>query len=190
MAASDSNPRSDQSSAQAPECLSAAALLARLEEEISRAERQGSQLSCLLVSIDDVEEMTAEQSSELREQTLVYVSGALGRELRRFDRIGRPSERELLIVLPGADGPRGEIVARRVLDRLRTIKVEARGTRRALNVSVGLAAWRQESNAAELLRRTRSAANLGNGHGLDPALESSPPVPGTPLDQPAWRGPR
>jgi diguanylate cyclase (GGDEF)-like protein len=157
MAANDSHPRSDPPSQGALECLSAAALLRRLDEEIHRAERHGTQLSCLLVAIDGIDEVAEAQSVELQEQTLSYVSSALGRELRRFDRVGRPSESELLIVLPGADGPRGEIVARRVLERLRTIKVEVSGARRALNVSVGLAPWHEGAGAEELLQRTRAA---------------------------------
>jgi len=139
------------------------ALSARLDEEIHRAERHGTELSCLLLVIENLEELAREHGSELPEQTLSYVGGALQRELRDFDRIGRPSARELLIVLPGADGPRGEIVARRVLDRLRAIKVEAQGTRRPLRVSMGLASWRKDSSAVELLARTRAAAPSTNG---------------------------
>ncbi len=172
MAASDPHPLSDRPSREAPECLSAQALLVRLDEEIHRAERHGTRLSCLLVAIDELEKMAPAQSEELREQTLAYVSSALGRELRRFDRVGRPSERELSIVLPGADGPQGEIVARRVLERLRTIKVEMRGERIALTVSVGLAAWREGMGAEELLRRTRAAAQPGQGGELTPPASS------------------
>lgn len=172
MAASDPHPLSDRPSREVPECLSAQALLVRLDEEIHRAERHGTRLSCLLVVIDELEEMVPAQSTELREQTLSYVSSALGRELRRFDRVGRPSERELLLVLPGADGPRGEIVARRVLERLRTIKVEVHGERIALTVSVGLAAWREGTGAEELLRQTRAAAHLGQGEELTPLASS------------------
>ena len=130
----------------------------RLDEEIGRAERHGTELSCLLVVVDNLEEMAGEHGGELREQTLAYIAGALSQELRRFDRVGMPSDRELLIVLPGADGPRGEMVARRVLDRLRAIKVEARGQRRGLRISVGLAAWRPEATPALLLSRARAAA--------------------------------
>jgi diguanylate cyclase (GGDEF)-like protein len=167
MAASDPHPRSQPPSSAAPGCLSAPALLARLGEEIHRAERHGTPLSCLLVAIDDLQEIAPAQSEELREQTLAYVSTALARELRGFDRVGRPSGRELLIVLPGADGPRGEIVARRVLDRLRTIKVEVSGARRALNVSVGLAPWREGASAEDLLQRARAAAHLSNGEEVE-----------------------
>jgi diguanylate cyclase (GGDEF)-like protein len=164
MAASDSTSSDSPVSPGAFAWPGAVELDERLHEEIGRAERHGTPLSCLLIVVDNLEEMAGEHGGELREQTLAYIAGALHRELRRFDRVGMPSDRELLIVLPGADGPHGEMVARRVLDRLRAIKVEARGKRQALRISVGLSAWRTESTAATLLRRARAAAErAGNG---------------------------
>ncbi len=91
----------------------AAALDARLLEEIGRAERHGTQLSCLLVVVEDLEEMAGEGQraeavaertpspseiavEDLRQQTMAYIASALSREIRRFDRVGMPSERELL----------------------------------------------------------------------------------------------
>jgi diguanylate cyclase (GGDEF)-like protein len=133
------------------------ALDERLSEEIGRAERHGTPLSCLLVVIENLDEMALEHGSELREQTLAYVAAALRRELRGFDRLGTPSDRELLIILPGADSPHAEMVARRVLDRLQAIKVEARGQRRALRVSLGLAAWAEGSGPDALIARARAA---------------------------------
>jgi diguanylate cyclase (GGDEF)-like protein len=165
MAANDTHPRIDSSSPQGRkdvqgriDCLSANALEDRLEEEINRAGRHGTPLSCLLVAIDDLTELASRHGRELPEQALAYAGPALLRELRRFDRVGRPSDTELLVVLPGADGPRGEIVARRVLDRLRAIKIETGGVRRPLRVSVGLAAWREDLDGEQLLAHTRAAA--------------------------------
>jgi diguanylate cyclase (GGDEF)-like protein len=172
MAAIDNNPRTNPPGPDGQEWLAATALDERLDEEVKRAERHGTQLSCLLVVIENLEDLALEHGEELREQTLGYVAAALRGELRRFDRVGRPSEQELLIVLPGADGPHGEMVARRVLDRLRAIKVEARGARRPLRVAVGLAAWQDGVDAEELLSRTRAASQVGNGE------EPTPGAPG------------
>jgi diguanylate cyclase (GGDEF)-like protein len=164
MAANDTHRRIDSPSSgdrrdvrSQIDCLSASALVDRLEEEINRAGRHGTPLSCLLVAIDDLAELASRHGRELPEQALAYVGPALLRELRRFDRVGRPSDTELLVVLPGADGPRGEIVARRVLDRLRAIKIETDGVRRPLRVSVGLAAWREDLDCEQLLAQTRAA---------------------------------
>jgi hypothetical protein len=84
-------------------------------------------------------------------------------------------------MLPGADGPRGEIVARRVLERLQTIKIEADGRRRPLRVSVGLAAWREGVGGDELLAQTRAAAQRASA--ADPRagiVTISPPALGRP----------
>lgn len=165
MAASDSHLRTDPSSAGGRrrlggriECLPAAALAERLEEEIDRAGRHGTPLSCLLVAIDDRAELASRHGRELPERALSYAGPALVGELRSFDRVGRPSEAELLIVLPGADGPRGEIVARRVIERLRAIKVESAGVRSELRVSVALASWREDLSGEQLLARARAAS--------------------------------
>jgi diguanylate cyclase (GGDEF)-like protein len=179
MAANNPHPSSHQLPTGQIACLSATALQERLEEEINRAGRHGTPLSCLLVVIDD--ELSREHGSELPKQTLAYVGQALRRELRCFDRIGRPSDSELLVVLPGADGPRGEIVARRVLDRLRAIKIEAGGERRPLRVSVGLAAWRGDVSGKDLLTQTRIAAQRGSGADASSGIATAtPPAPGQP----------
>lgn len=180
MAASEPDQRSERSSPAGSlpaqpahvqiEGLSASALVNRLEEEVNRAGRHGTALSCLLVAIDELDELAARHGPELRAQALAYAGPALRGELRRFDRVGRPSENELLVILPGADGPRGEIVARRMIDRLRAIKLEVGGVRRSLRVSVGLAAWQQDQSGAQLVEQAREAARrerngLANGLG-------------------------
>jgi diguanylate cyclase (GGDEF)-like protein len=181
MAASDRNPSSDKPAPGSVACLSAPALRERLAEEINRAGRLETALSCLLVTIGNLEELAREHGSELSEQTLAYAASALASQVRGFDRIGRPSKGELLLILPGADGPRGEIVARRVLERLRTIKVESDGVRRPLLISVGLAAWEDGLSGEDLLDRARAAARRGNaGEPTSQLASSSPPALGRP----------
>jgi diguanylate cyclase (GGDEF)-like protein len=180
MAASDNNPSTHPPSERV-HCLSASELQERLGEEIKRAERHHTPLSCLLVTIGNLEELAREHGDQLSEETLAYVARVLAAQVRGFDRVGRPGDDELLLILPGADGPRGEIVARRVLERLHTIKVEADGTRRPLRISVGLAAWQASLSADELLEQARLAAVLGNGAETASGLpSSSPPVLGRP----------
>jgi diguanylate cyclase (GGDEF)-like protein len=182
MAASDHDTSFDRPAAGAIVCLSPAALHERLAEEINRAARHDTSLSCLLVTIGNLDELIREHGAELAEQTLAYIARAIGSQVRDFDRIGRPSAGELVLLLPGADGPRGEIVARRALQRLRTIKVEADGARRPLSVSVGLAAWEPDLSGEDLLERAREAARrgYGNGNSGSQLSGSSPPALGRP----------
>ncbi len=181
MAASDQHTSSDRTASGAVLCLPADALHQRLQEEINRAARHDTPLSCLLVTIGNLDELAREHGEELVEQTLEYVARALGSQVRDFDRIGWPIDGELLVVLPGADGPRGEIVARRALARLRMVKVESDGVRRPLSISVGLAAWQQELSADDLLEQARAAARSGYGGDSANGLSSSAPrAPGRP----------
>jgi diguanylate cyclase (GGDEF)-like protein len=162
MAASDPD-RAPELLPQDAVAASAAELAERLAEEIERSERHSTPLTCLLVVVDNLDSIAAEHGEELVGQTLTYLSRALRQELRRFDRVGRTPEGELLILLPGADGPRGEIVARRVVERVGAVKVEVAGARLPLSVSVGLAAWESQMDVEELLSRARDAARRRNG---------------------------
>ena len=66
------------------ESLPADMLVERLEEEIARAERHRSALSCLLVGIEDLDAIGQAHGNDLSEQALAYVGLALRREFRRY----------------------------------------------------------------------------------------------------------
>ena len=82
-----------------------------------------------------------------------------------------------MLVLPGADAPRGEIAARRVLGRLRAIKIESEGVRRPLRMVVGLATWMKDVSADELLAEARAAVQREHLAGASMRLTGSPPAP-------------
>jgi diguanylate cyclase len=150
-------------------------LVERIEEEIARAERQHVPLSCLLVGIQDPNAIEQAYGKPLSEQATAYVGLTLRRELRRYDRVGPANEHDHLVVLPGADGARGEIVARRALARLRAIKIEAQDKRRTLSVAVGIATWHEGVTAEELIAKARTASGRRTPEqsSLSPSL---PPV--------------
>jgi GGDEF domain-containing protein len=148
--------------------LASSPLGGRLEEEVNRAGRSGGGLSCLLLSIEDLSELRRAHGGLLAERAAAYVELTLRREIRSFDRVSRASPGRLLVVLPGADGPRGEIVARRLLSRLRAVKVEAApsgarpplpGARRPLRYGVCLVPWREGMTAPALLADLSSLAS-------------------------------
>jgi GGDEF domain-containing protein len=78
-------------------------------------------------------------------------------EFRRFDRLGEISEEEFMVLLPGADSLRSEMVARRVLGRLRAIKVELDDQRVPLRVTISVVAWHGGQTAEQLLAHARAA---------------------------------
>lgn len=158
MAASDSSSDSGGGAGAAPGWLTDGQLRERAVEEIARAERHGTPLACLLVEVENLREVAQAHGAQLAAQAPRYMAAALRPQLRRFDALGRPSEQELAILLPGADDVRAELVARRALARLRAIKVEVRGERIPLRFAVGLAAWREGVDGEGLLDAARQAA--------------------------------
>ncbi|HEV3071559.1 MAG TPA: diguanylate cyclase [Solirubrobacteraceae bacterium] len=155
MAASDTE-ISDPVSSRGP--VPADVLIERMEEEIARAERQHTALSCLLVGVEDLQQIERAHGKLLSQQAVAYIGLTLRRELRRYDRVGPTNEHDYLVVLPGVDSARGEIVARRALERLRSIKVEEQDGCRALGVIAGIATWREGQTARELLVQAKTAA--------------------------------
>lgn len=141
-------------------CLDAIELAERIEEEVGRAIRHGTPLCCLLVRLEDLEEIASRHGAELSERALSHAGEAIRAELRRFDRVGRPLPDELAVVLPGAATAQGEVVARRALRRMHAIKIEVQGVRRPLRASVGIASWKAPWNARQLIDQARLAAGL------------------------------
>lgn len=156
MAANDRD-RSEQATGWPVTYLAASALRDRLEEEVSRAGRQGTPLSCLVLGVEDLGEIERVHGEGLARQIHAYVGLALRGELRRFDRVGLAGGEELAVVLPGADGPRAEVVARRLLARLRALKLQENGARRPLRLAIGLGTWREGISAQALLADARAA---------------------------------
>lgn len=195
MAASEFDRGRERSPSGEGDLATAGALYSRLEEEVERAERQGTGLSCMLLVLENLDEIKRRHGEELGEQVIEYVAEALRPEMRRFDRVCRASERELAVIAPGAHGAHGEILARRVLARMRAIKIEAGGSRLPLRVSVGLAAWGADMSARALMSRARAALEsleadattssaereeLGERDGLDAGGGAPPQSPRSP----------
>ena len=68
-------------------CLNESAVAARLDEEIARAGRHGSALSCLLLALDDLDAIALRYGTAMSEQALGHVGAVLRSEFRRFDRV-------------------------------------------------------------------------------------------------------
>lgn len=140
------------------ECLDAQKLHERVEEEVGRANRHGTALCCLSLRLENFTQIAEAHGEAFSEQALLHAGQTLCAELRRFDRVGRPLQDELVLVLPGAASVQGEAVARRALSRLQAIKIEVDRQRRPLCVSIGIAAWRTPWSAQQLIEEARCAS--------------------------------
>jgi diguanylate cyclase (GGDEF)-like protein len=137
--------------------LTAEAVHERLEEEVQRAKRHRGAVSCVVLGIDGLAAINARHGEQFRDVLLRHLARVYLGEVRCSDRVGRVADDEFAIVLPGAGGPRAEVVARRAVARLREIKVESMGDEEGLTASVGVAAWEEPESAASMLERAVQA---------------------------------
>jgi GGDEF domain-containing protein len=84
-------------------CMNHRAMRRRLDEEIVRATRSGSPLSCLLVDLDDFKLVNDRHGHQAGDAMLREVVRALVGEFRAFDRVARYGGDEFVVILPNAD---------------------------------------------------------------------------------------
>jgi diguanylate cyclase (GGDEF)-like protein len=130
-------------------CMNHRAMRRRLDEEIVRATRTGSPLSCILIDLDDFKRVNDEYGHQAGDTVLREVVQALVGEFRAFDRVARYGGDEFVVILPNADLRSAAAAAARALDRMRA--VPSLGTNAGISASIGVAQWHAPMGVDELL---------------------------------------
>jgi diguanylate cyclase (GGDEF)-like protein len=132
------------------------AMRRRLNEEIGRATRTGSPLSCLLIDLDNFKLVNDHHGHPAGDATLRAVVQALVGEFRAFDRVARYGGDEFVVILPNAGLDSAAAAASRALERLRTLSVsgEVPGE---VSASVGVAEWQAPMTTDQLLEACDAA---------------------------------
>jgi diguanylate cyclase (GGDEF)-like protein len=146
-------------------CMNHRGMRRRLDEEIDRAARAGSPLSCLLLDLDDFKQVNDVYGHQAGDEVLREVVHALVGEFRAFDRVARYGGDEFVVILPNADLRSAAIAAERALERLREAQAPGSegsaageaGQERGIPVSIGVAQWRSPMTTDDLLRACDAA---------------------------------
>jgi GGDEF domain-containing protein len=126
---------------------------AQLELHLSQCRRRGGVLALLCVSVEAVVASDGEVSASMEQRVRQEVSHRVGNAVRGSDAILRESDRDICVVMPGADAEVAERVGRR-LERLVSGDYRVAGALLQVTVRVGAAAHPAHgSRASELLRR-------------------------------------
>jgi diguanylate cyclase (GGDEF)-like protein len=131
-------------------CMNHRAMRRRLDEEIGRAQRSGSPLSCLLIDLDDFKLINDEHGHPVGDATLRAVVQALVGEFRAFDRVARYGGDEFVAILPNADLDSAAAAATRALERLRELPI-LEDSSEGVAASVGVAQWQPRMTTDALL---------------------------------------
>jgi diguanylate cyclase (GGDEF)-like protein len=137
-------------------CLSHEGAIELLEGEVERSRRRAHRLSCCLLEIEGLDQVTATGGQIESDRVRAVAGQALRQASRLYDAVGRFGADEFIVVMPeaGGSGPRSAAERFRRLVRLAV----ADATSAQLDVSLGVAEWDGESSATDLVEAAARAA--------------------------------
>jgi diguanylate cyclase (GGDEF)-like protein len=136
-------------------CMNHRAMRRRLHEEIGRAMRSGSPLSCLLIDLDNFKLVNDRHGHQAGDAVLREVGQALVGEFRAFDRVARYGGDEFVVILPNAELEAAAAAAARALQRL--LALPSHNANPGVGASIGVAQWQTPMDADALLHACDAA---------------------------------
>lgn len=134
------------------------ALLSLVFQETDRVQRMKTDLSLMLLDLDDFSRINHDYGYEAGDRVLAELASRFRRQLRSYDLIGRCGEDEFLLALPGCDLENAHHLAVRIQETLlaRPFAVGQEAT--TLTASFGLAVSRGRSPLVVLREAERALA--------------------------------
>ncbi len=115
------------------------ALEARLHEELRRARRYRTPLSCIMADLDHLKSINDTLGHASGDQALQGMAAVLHRELRATDFAARAGGDEFLFLMPHTGAAEALVLGERVLRRLATLRLGQGPAARAVGASFGVA---------------------------------------------------
>lgn len=136
------------------------AFRARLDEEVKRARRYRTQLTCVMADMDHLKPVNDELGHAAGDRAIAAVAAVIRAELRETDFGARYGGDEFVILLPHTGPEHGRVLAERICDRLRETTLEMSGRRIPLGASFGVACLDEDGleGSADALVRAADAA--------------------------------
>ena len=155
-------------------CMNHRAMRRRLDEEIGRATRAGSPLSCMLIDLDDFKLVNDDHGHQAGDAVLREVVQALVGEFRAFDRVARYGGDEFVVILPNADLRSAAAAATRALERMRA--VPTLDSEPGISASIGVAQWHAPMTTDDLLEACDQALLRSKREGKGRVTRAAEPV--------------
>jgi diguanylate cyclase (GGDEF)-like protein len=136
------------------------AFRARLDEEVKRAHRYETPLTCVMADMDHLKPVNDELGHAAGDRAIAAVADVVRTELRETDFAARYGGDEFVVLLPHTSIAEGRTFAERVCARLREVALEAGGHRIALAASFGVAEMSRlprDDAGEDLVRRADEA---------------------------------
>ncbi|WP_242341490.1 diguanylate cyclase [Anaeromyxobacter sp. SG66] len=115
------------------------AFRARVEEEVKRALRYHTPLTCVMADMDQLKPINDELGHAAGDRAIAAVAAVIREELRETDFGARYGGDEFVILLPHTSAEEGRVFAERACARLRETELEIGGKRIHVGASFGVA---------------------------------------------------
>ena len=119
--------------------LNRTSILEKLDDELSRAARDGSSVSVLMVDLDRFKWVNDTHGHLAGDAVLREASSRLRSASRRYDSVGRYGGEEYLVVLPGCETAAAALQAERLREAIAGTPFRADSRPLAMSCSIGLA---------------------------------------------------
>jgi diguanylate cyclase (GGDEF)-like protein len=132
-------------------CHNSASLWEAIEDEIARAARLQTRLTCAFLDLDGFKAVNDNDGHLAGDSVLAAVGAALSDGVRRYDTVARFGGDEFVLLMPGVSAAE----AQATIERLRAGVVEAAAalTSVPVTISAGVAQWDESDDATTLLER-------------------------------------
>jgi diguanylate cyclase (GGDEF)-like protein len=132
----------------------------RLGEEVKRARRYRTPLTCVMADMDNLKPVNDELGHAAGDRAIAAVAAVVRAQLRETDFGARYGGDEFVLLLPHTDRDEGRVLAERICARLKTTVLEIAGRRIPIGASFGVACLSEASpeETAEDLVRAADAA--------------------------------
>ncbi len=139
-----------------------------VHRELSYIRRRFRPLTLVLIDVDHFKQVNDRLGHAAGDRVLVELAARLSGGLREHDWVGRWGGEEFCVVLIDTAEAQGELVARRLLDKVRGRDIETEAGPLRVTVSAGLASWRTtDGSIDDLLRRADAALYEAKRGGRD-----------------------
>jgi diguanylate cyclase (GGDEF)-like protein len=128
-----------------------------LEKELSRAQRNQSEFSVLLIDIDNFKQVNDRWGHSVGDDVLVKTAGIFQSIVRKQDWIGRWGGEEFLMILPGSPYCDAESLAERVRSEIASSEYSYGVESFGITVSIGVACAKPSDQIDEILKKADQA---------------------------------
>ncbi|MCD6384670.1 diguanylate cyclase [Candidatus Sumerlaeota bacterium] len=141
------------------------AILERLEEELSRAVREGKSLTLAMIDIDHFKRINDTYGHKAGDIVLCEICHRVRSVLRVYDAIGRYGGEEFLVIIPGTNEWTGKSVCERIRRCIEEQEFFVLGKKIQITVSLGAVTSSTGINAEELIRAADKALYQAKANG-------------------------